>query len=197
MIFEKPIKNSLEVIMNDKKETFRNSTKNIRSESNFPNYKKWKLNSGSKNKSSTSAKSMWKRNKRNGKKDHFENLKRTFALNSNNKKSNIEFDYTFKKGKPIIETLKDKIPKEMQVMVKNSTGKIVQGINIQVPKPKPKLKIKKKKNLQFWKIGDVIIYRRNNRDLKNKNNRYIPIKYDVYESKDEINQFKKANDIHF
>jgi hypothetical protein len=150
-----------------------------------PKYKSWKLNSGSKFKTSTHAKSFWKQD--NNRRPTL--LKRSFSLNSKMKEKDLKFQYSFDKNKSVVESLDKSLPKEMQVRVKDSKGKIIDGINV------PEIKKKSKKKPLFWKIGDMVIYRRKEEGPKENSGEYIPVKYELYDSKKEIRKFSDKFDL--
>ena len=112
-----------------------------------------------------------------------------FSLNSKNenKEKEIKFDYSIKNNKSISNSLDKAIPKEMQIMVKDQKGKLIKGVNVPLPKKKPK------KKLLFWKIGDMVIHRRTTKNKLSKT--FIPIVYDIFDTKEKINKFKKKNNI--
>lgn len=185
--FSRPAENSMEVVMRDPKHKSLASAPNL-TKAAIPKYKNWRINSGSAEKSSTLAKSVWQK-KKDVKGASLENTNRTFSLNSKNREKDLRFSHAFSGNESVSDSLSKGVPKGVQVRVKDAGGKLVHGINV------PGEKKKKKKKLLYWKIGDMIIYRHKEQGSASEKKGYIPIRYDVYNTKQDIDRFKKENEI--
>ena len=150
-------------------------------EADSSRYKSWNLNSGSDSKTSTSAKSMWKQEGD----QRPRNFKRSFFLNSKLKEKNVKFNYSLENNKPILDSLDGEVPAEVQVLVKDPKGRLIRGVNV------PRQKKPKKKKALFWKIGNMIIYRNEGRQGKRDPRAYIPVKYELFDTKDKVDQFER------
>ena len=143
--------------MNDEEDNSRTNDKKVKNKINIPKYKKWNLYSESPSKTSSRIKTVWK-NKKGDKNKLKHNKKRYFSINSrkddsnnndNDKEKNIKFNFSIKNDKPILNALEKKIPKEIEVSVKDKNGNLLKSVNKTTPK-----KIDKK--ILYWEIGCLL-----------------------------------------